>query len=176
LQERLEAAGVRTCIVAACNAGRLFRPEIYYVLDAAPGDPLFEPATLGIINSSAPPDRQQSGVLMARREDSEVEITNEGRTSEFSTVTQTLLGLNRAPTTQARPGAAGQGARVLRFVVSNMLIQLVTNDPAPRLTTGYVRNKSSYEYSDQESELLFQRFLQFVNGVAEREYENSRPE
>src|SRR6185436_18227944 len=49
LAERLGTAGVRTCVLAACNSRRLLRPEIYHELDRTR---LFLPATLGIMNGS----------------------------------------------------------------------------------------------------------------------------
>lgn len=36
LTERLADAGIRTCVLAACNARRLLRPEIYHQLDSDP--------------------------------------------------------------------------------------------------------------------------------------------
>src|SRR5688572_20127880 len=50
LQEWVEPVGVRHIIISACNSGRLLRPEIYLKLNRDPGDPLFLPATLGIID------------------------------------------------------------------------------------------------------------------------------
>ena len=52
LQERLEGTGIRFCLLAACNAGRLFRPENYLTVRADAGNRLFEAPTLGIINAS----------------------------------------------------------------------------------------------------------------------------
>src|SRR5262249_29805562 len=51
LQEKLDGLGVQLCVIAACNAGRLFRPGIYKTVKPDVRDRLFLPATLGIINA-----------------------------------------------------------------------------------------------------------------------------
>ncbi|HKG23645.1 MAG TPA: hypothetical protein VKC34_17215 [Blastocatellia bacterium] len=171
LRGRLQTAGVRFCFVAACNSGRLFRPEVYHRLNPRPGDPLFKPATLGIINSLRSSYSPNPNVIMARRADSEIEATNEGETSELSPVAQEVLGLRLS----ARTEGAAPGARALKFVVSNFVIQLLTRDPGLRLATaGFVRNKSSKDLPDTQSEVLFQKFLAYINAIAGREYEAKR--
>ena len=53
LQEKLEGMGVRLCVIAACNSGRLFRPGTYKTIKPQPRDSLFLPATFGIINATS---------------------------------------------------------------------------------------------------------------------------
>jgi len=164
LQERLEGLGVRLCVVGACNAGRLFRPEIYRELNPRPGDPLFLPATLGIVNTSAKYDPASSKIVVVRRAESEIETTSDGDASELSPAAREILGL-------ARP-ARDRTSRNLHFVVSNLLIQMLIHDPRLKLTaTGYMNAKSRRDLSNAESEVLFERFLSFINQVAEREHQ-----
>lgn len=162
LQEKLDGLGVRLCLIGACNAGRLFRPEIYETLDAKTRDPLFLPATLGIINATKGYDPSQSKMVVARRAESEIETTSDGDTSELSPQARKALGLDQ-------PGA-GRKPQDLHFTVSNLLIQLLTHDPRLRLTSlGYANEKSRNDLSAAESDALFDRFLSFINQVAERE-------
>jgi hypothetical protein len=173
LQERLEPLGVRLCIVAACNSGRLFRPQIYKRFNPHPGDPLFLPATAGIVNSSPGFDPSASRVQVARRAESNIDSTSDGLSSELSPVAQTLLGLRRDAPAQA--AARSERPRVIRFVVSNTLIQLLLHDPAVRLTaTGYDNDKSHKELPDAVSDRLFEKFVHFINQVAARQYQASR--
>ncbi len=62
LLENLEGSGVHTCLLAACNAGRLFRPENYHTVKVGEGNNLFEPATLGIVSTNA---RLKAGTRIA---------------------------------------------------------------------------------------------------------------
>src|SRR5207244_3049956 len=91
LQEQLDGSGVRLCVIGACNAGRLFRPEIYQSLDDKCGDPLFLPANNGIINCSLGYDPACSQVAVMRRADSHIESTIEGDTGELSLAARLLL-------------------------------------------------------------------------------------
>lgn len=161
LQEKLEGLGVRLCVIGACNAGRLLRPEIYKALKAQPRERLFLPATLGIFNASQKYDPTQSSIVIARRAESHIEATSDGDTSEFSALTRTVLGLinEHAP-------------RQLQFAVSNLLIQMLVGDPSLKLTaSGYSVEKSRKRFSEAESEDLFRRFLSYVNNVALREWQ-----
>jgi hypothetical protein len=170
LQERLEAIGVRLCVIAACNSARLFRPQIYRRLNPRPGDPLFLPPTAGIINSSAGFKPSQSHVVMARRAASNIDSTSEGDSSELSPVAQGLLGLRGDAATPA--AATTDARRVIRFVVSNTFIQLLLHDPPLQLTaTGYAERKSHEEMADAESNILFEKFVRFINRVAERQHQ-----
>src|SRR5687767_12315180 len=83
LTERLATAGVRTCVLAACNSRRLLRPAIYHKLDPAR---LFLPATLGIMNASQE-EAEQSGVRLLARADSHIESLSVGTTRELSAST-----------------------------------------------------------------------------------------
>src|SRR6185503_1514135 len=103
LQEKLEGLGVRLCVIGACNSGRLFRPEIYRTLNPQPGDRLFLPATLGIINASKDYEPSKSNMIVVRRAESEIESTSDGTTSELSPLTRALLGLEK-------PNASVRGA------------------------------------------------------------------
>lgn len=164
LQEKLEGLGVRLCVVGACNAGRLFRPEIYKTLNPRPGDPLFLPPTLGIVNASAKYDPARSKIMVVRRAESEIETTTDGDAFELSAAAREILGL-------ARP-TRDRTLRSLHFVVSNLLIQMLIHDPRLKLTaSGYANAKSRSDLSDAESEALFDRFLSFINQVAEREHQ-----
>ncbi len=164
LQEKLEGLGVRLCVIGACNAGRLFRPEIYKTLNPRPGDRLFLPATLGIVNASAKFDPASSKIIVVRRAESEIETTSDGDTSELSPLARTILGLDKPDRGRESPN--------LHFVVSNLLIQMLIHDSRLKLTgSGYTNAKSRRDLSDVESEVLFERFLSYINQVAEREYQ-----
>lgn len=166
LLEKLEGLGVRLCVIGACNAGRLFRPEIYKTLNPRPGDRLFLPATLGILNASANYDPTRSEIIVVRRAESEIETTSDGHTSELSSLTRTILGVDQP--------ARGRESPNLHFVVSNLLIQMLIHDPRLELTaSGYTNAKSRTDLSDAESEALFERFLSYINQVAEREYQKN---
>ncbi|MEK6410430.1 MAG: hypothetical protein AABN34_26200 [Acidobacteriota bacterium] len=167
LQEKLEGLGVRLCVIGACNAGRLFRPEIYETLNPRPQDRLFLPATLGIINASKDYSPAKSKMIVVRRAESEIETTSGGDTSELSSLTRVMLGLER-------PGAPVRVARPLHFAVSNLLIQMLIHDPRLKLTaSGYTNEKSRNDLSEDESDVLFQRLLSYIDSVATREYQIS---
>lgn len=173
LRQRLEAAEVQICIVAACNAGRLFRPEIYDRLNSRPNDPLFKPATLGIINATQADNAAQSSgqrqIAMVRRSDSLIEALCGGWTRELSPVAQRMLGL------ATLSGDRIVRVRNIRFIISTTLIQILTNDPALRLTSrGFVTEKSPSRFANQEAEAIFQSFVKLVNRVAEAEKSQRR--
>lgn len=164
LLEKLDGLGVRLCVIGACNAGRLLRPDVYKTLNPRSGDRLFLPATKGIFNASPNYDPAKSGIIVVRRAESEIETTTDGNTSELSELARSLLGLD----------AGDQNRRFtnLHFVASNLLIQMLIRDPRLKLTaSGYANTKSSRELSNAESDALFERFLSFVNQIAEREYQ-----
>lgn len=168
LQEKLEGLGVRLCVIGACNSGRLFRPEIYKTLNPRPNDRLFLPATLGIINASKDYDPAKSKMLVVRRAESEIETTSDGDTSELSPVTRMMLGLEQSDD-PVRPAPS------LHFAVSNLLIQMLIHDPLLKLTaSGYANEKSKNDLSEDESDALFQRFLTYLDGIAERESLSAR--
>jgi len=165
LQEKLDGLGVSLCVVGACNSGRLFRPEIFKTLNPEPHDRLFLPPTLGIINASKEYDPAKSKMTVVRRAASEIETTTDGDTSELSPVARIVLGLEEEAAPSRIP-------RRLRFAVSNLLIQMLIHDPRLELTSsGYANEKSKNDLSEDESDVLFQRFVTFIDGVAAREYQ-----
>ncbi len=168
LQEKLEGLGVSLCVIGACNSGRLFRPEIYKTLNPEPHDRLFLPPTLGIINASRDYDPARSKITVVRRAESEIETTSDGDTSELSPLTRIVLGL------EPEDGLV-RVARRLRFAVSNLLIQMLIHDPRLQLTSsGYANEKSKGDLSEDESDVLFQRFLSYIDGVAASEYQKAQ--
>jgi hypothetical protein len=165
LQENLEGSGVRVCLLAACNAGRLFRPENYLTVRADEGNHLFEPATLGIINASADFDSALSSVTIARRVESHIEVINECHLSEFSPLTRSAL-LDSSSAAGLKPTTT--------IAVPEMLIQLLLKDDGLRLVAwSQEMEKSRAETNDNYRERLITRFLQYVNTVAAKEPERS---
>jgi hypothetical protein len=167
LQEQLDATGVRLCVITACNAGRLFRPAIYKMLDTQTRDPLFLPATLGIVNASSgyDPARSVVGVLYPAK--SALETTNEGEVSELAPLTRRMLETDEAIAERT----TSRGSGPVRFVVSDILVQLLLRDPRLLLRAGgYVTAKSSENFTNKESEELFQSFLAYLDEVALRQY------
>lgn len=161
LQERLSGTGVKLVLVAACNSGRLFRPEIYYRLDPANGDELFKPATAGIVDASEAFHATQSGIVVARRADSHIENTTEGRFSELAPITRMLM--------EGKLGrkVGGRAPARATFVVSDMFIQLMLGDPSLRFTaTGYVDRLDESGPSYASSERLYERFVRKLNALA----------
>jgi hypothetical protein len=157
LQEGLEGTGVRTCLLAACNAGRLFRPENYLTVRADEGNHLFEPPTLGIINASPNFDPARSSVNIARRVESHIEVINECRLSELSTRA-------RAELTQGSDIPLKASSRI---AIPEMLIQLLLKDDKLRLVFwGHEMEKSQAETNDSVRESLITRFLRFVDALS----------
>ncbi len=157
LQEALHDTGVRRVIISACNSGRLFRPEIYNVLNPDPGDCLFLPPTLGIVDAPFDFDSSETHVSVQRRKKSNLETLIHGRLTELTPSARQVFRANtrRAPS---------------RFVISTMMIQLLTRDRSIQLTgKGFEELKSRDDFPVKESEKLFQRFLGFLELVAHRE-------
>jgi hypothetical protein len=148
LQEQMDRAGVEAIVLSACNSGRLLRPEIYNALDRSNGDPLFLPATLGIVNASEGFDPASSSVRVLRRVQSNLETLLHAETRELD----------------PRIGRALHGEGISwRFAISTMLIQLLTGDASLELTAdGYETEKSRDELSARRSEELFRRFGTFL--------------
>lgn len=156
LLEGLAGTGVRTVLLGACNAGRLFRPENYHTVTAGEGNRLFEPATLGVINASRDFDSLQSDITIARRAESHLEVINECHLSEFSPITRSAL----------LSASGGLNAKT-RIAVPEMLIQLVLNDEQLHLVSdGFEIEKSRAETNDNYRERLISRFLLYVNTAA----------
>lgn len=152
LQEAAEKLGIRTVIISACNAGRLFRPEIYRTIDRNPGDPLFLPATAGILDAgnSFRPDRSSTQVV--RRKQSNLETLVEGSFGELPAWLSERL--------------RDEGHKRGKFVVSTMLAQLVLGDRTLQLTgEGFETEKSRANLTPKESERLFKRFLGFLRST-----------
>jgi len=149
LRERLGAAGVRTCVLAACNSRRLLRPAIYDTLDR---ERLFLPATLGILNANGrgPGD---AGLRFLARADSHVEGVTVGRTDELSPPSLRALGLaDDAP---------------MSFVVSDLFVQLMTGDPSLDLREATpVDRLQRITPEDAYAEALFARFVEHLDRLA----------
>ncbi|HUQ33153.1 MAG TPA: hypothetical protein VM095_13615 [Pyrinomonadaceae bacterium] len=170
LQENLEGTGVRLCVITACNAGRLFRPQIYMRLNRQTSDPLFLPATRGIFDATPGFQPDKGSVRVVYPGNSALETMNEGESSELSPAAQSVLG-RRWVKPQASPRNNTRGGS-FRFAVSDILFQMLLHDARLQLLTGgYVREKSSNNFTNRESEDLFQEFLSFVDEVARREYQ-----
>ncbi|MFN7945075.1 MAG: hypothetical protein U0Z53_06965 [Blastocatellia bacterium] len=148
LQEQLDGSGISRLVLTACNTGRLFRPEIYNTLKLPPHDPTVLPATRGIINASPDFDPARSRVELVRRTDSRIEQTSEGHYRELPEAVRRALAL---------PASND------RFVVSNLMMQMLINDPQLQLTSeGYVNTLSRHTESAKTSEAMFQSFLRFL--------------
>ena len=157
LQQNLEGTGVRVCLLAACNAGRLFRPENYLTVHADEGNNLFEPPTLGIINASANFDPTRSSVTIARRVESHIELINECRMSELSPRARAAL----------LQGSDGSLKLSSRIAIPEMLIQLLLKDNELRLIAwGHEMEKSRSETNNSLRERLITRFLRFVDAAS----------
>jgi hypothetical protein len=147
LQQALEGTEVEEIIVSACNAGRLFRPAIYNRLDRFVADPLFLPATLGILDASADFRSDRSRIRVSRRKESKLETLIEGDFAELS------------PNLLLQPAVRGEK----KFVVSTMLIQHLIGDRNLKLVSGgYETARSSADLTREECERLFGRFLQYL--------------
>jgi len=164
LLENLEDSGVRVCLLAACNAGRLLRPENFHEVKATEGNHLFEPPTLGIINATDEFDPSTSSIAIGRRAESHIEVINECHVSEFAPATKTSL----------IAASNGRLKTTTRIAVPEMLIQLLVDDDHLKLVSeGYELEKSSAETNNGYREQLISEFLRFVNGVAEKERRTS---
>ncbi|MGH9457618.1 MAG: hypothetical protein ACRD2J_08270 [Thermoanaerobaculia bacterium] len=152
LQERLAAAGANEVFVSACNAGRLFRPTIYEELDRTPGDPLFLPPTLGVLDASPSFDSEASPVRIYRRATSHLETLMHGSTRELSAAARAHIEKGRGPQ---------------RFVVSTMLVQLLLGDTTLELTDqGWTTEKSRRDFHPDVAEAMFQEMVRFLARAA----------
>ena len=149
LRERLGTAGVRYCVLAACNSRRLLRPAIYHTLDRGR---LHLPATLGIIDAESR-DADAAEVRLLARADSHIESLSVGKTAELSPPTLNALGL--------------AGCDPMRFVVSDMLVQLLTRDPSLDLREATPVNRLKLETpEDAYADDLFERFVTHLDQIA----------
>ena len=152
LQERLGRAGVRRVVLVACNAGRLFRPEIYGEIDVAARDPLFLPATRGIVNSSPGFDPTKSEVSILRRAGSLKENAMEGFIADLSPTARQALGMPWG-----------------RFVVSDLFMQLLLRDSEVQLTSsGYEVELSRANPLNSRSDAIYKRFVTLLDEAAQR--------
>lgn len=157
LQERLGEARIPAAVISACNSGRLYRPGIYEALRPVEDEPLFLPATLGIVDATRNFNRHTSSVLMLRRKESNLETLMEGQLREF------------APATRKTLTEGGRSADS-RFIVSTMLLQMLLGDAGLELTSeGYEDRLSGGDFSREEREAIFRRFIQAMNEAALRE-------
>lgn len=151
LQEAADKLGIDTVLLSACNAGRLFRPEIYNVLNREPDDPMFLPPTGGVIDARRDFDPGRSETSLLRRKQSRLETLMEGKFSEL-------------PSWLRKELEANTGRRQGKFVISTMLIQLILADPSLQLTsTGYDLEKSRADLTPGQSEKLFKRFVAYLS-------------
>jgi len=156
LQEHLGAAGIRTGVITACNSGRLFRPKIYNVLSPDPDEPLFLPATLGILQASSEFDSARSEVIMLRPVASNLESLIEGQVSELNGAVAALF-----PTVEGADD---------RFVVSALLIEILLDDPRLQLTgAGYEEKLSKADLTLRAREALFERLLSYIDSMGLQE-------
>jgi len=158
LQERLGRVGVRKFVIAACNTSRLFRPDVYNRLDRDVSDPLFLPATLGYVEASEGFDPRTSSVLVIRRADNQKENTSEGTAAELSPATRRALGV-----------ADASAARGMRFIVSDLFVQMITGDPKLRLTSsGYVSRIELTGADNERSDRYYRGFVRILDAIAAR--------
>lgn len=160
LQEWVEPVGIKYVIISACNSGRLLRPEIYLRLNRNPGDPLFLPATRGIIDASDLFDPKRNPVTVLTPGASHIETTLVGSLKEL------------APSTREALVSAAKQHKVKlpqQFAVSEMLIEMLLRDPDLELRTGaWVEELSKEQTTPQASERLFESFVAHLNFVAAR--------
>jgi hypothetical protein len=157
LQENLEGTGIRYCLLAACNAGRLFRSANYRTVQADAGNPLFEPPTLGIINASKDFNPDKSSITIARRAESHLEVINECGLSELSP----------AAVAELTEDSKGDLTAESHIAVPEMLIQLLLKDEELRLVLASAEiQKSRAETVDKLREDLINRFFDLVNDLA----------
>jgi hypothetical protein len=165
LQEILEPVGLRYIIISACNSGRLLRPEIYTRLDRDPDDPLFLPATLGIIDATDDFNPRRSKVTVITPAESQIETTLVGSIRELSP----------AARRQLTAAAKSRGVSLPRqFAISEMLIRMLLRDPSLRLRTGaHVEEKSDYQTPPEASEAIFRSFAGHLDLIASRDASGS---
>ena len=161
LQEILEPVGVRYIILSACNSSRLLRPEIYRKLNRDPGDKLFLTPTRGILDATEDFDPKRSNVTVITPGTSQIETTLVGSLREL------------APSTRDAIMEAARKRDInlpKEFAVSEMLIQMLTRDPALVLRTGaHVEELSKVQTLPSASERLFKAFVAHLDFVAARE-------
>lgn len=161
LQEILEPVGVRYIILSACNSARLLRPEIYRTLNRDPGDKLFLPPTRGILNATADFDPKRNHVTVITPGTSQIETTLVGGLRELAPATRDAI----------KEAATKRGIKLpSQFAISEMLIRMLTRDPALILRTGtHVEELSKVQTEPSASERLFKAFVAHLDFVAARD-------
>lgn len=162
LQEWVEPVGVRNIMISACNSGRLLRPEIYLKLNRDPGDPLFLPPTLGVIDATDSFDPSRTRVTVITPVSSHIENTLVGGVREL------------APATRKALAAAAKEHDITlpkQFAVSEILIMMILRDPKLQLQSGadYTEVLSKEQTSVATSERLFKAFVDHMNYIAARD-------
>jgi hypothetical protein len=161
LQEILEPVGVRYIILSACNSARLLRPEIYRRLNRDPGDKLFLTPTRGILDATDEFDPRRNHVTVITSGTSQIETTLVGSLRELAPSTREAI----------KDAAAKRGITLPKqFAISEMLIQMMTRDPALVLRTGtHVEELSKVQTLPSASERLFKAFVAHLDFVAARD-------
>ena len=162
LQEWVEPVGVRNIMISACNSGRLLRPEIYLKLNRDPGDPLFLPATLGIIDATDAFDPSRTRVTVITPVSSHIENTLVGGLRELAPATRKALAAAAKEHDVALPK---------QFAVSEILIMMILRDPGLQLQSGadFTEVLSKEQTSVATSEKLFKSFVDHLNYIAARD-------
>jgi hypothetical protein len=150
LDEQLYASGIRTCIINACNAGRLFRPEVYRALDRWAFDRLLLPATSGGLTPSAAYNRTNPRVAFLIPRLNQLQSLTVADVREFDARTRKRLGVEEGS-----------------YVISDTLIQiLLRKRPAavvpPKGTDVLMRTT----LTAQRGEQLFREFRTWLNQQA----------
>jgi hypothetical protein len=160
LQETLEPAGVRTIVLSACNSGRLLRPAIYRKLNRNPGDKLFLPPTLGVLDATDSFDPKRNSVTVLTPGASHIENTLVGSLRELTPATRVAI----------EEAAKTSGITLPdQFAVSEILIRMLTRDPELELRTGeHVDALSKEQTSQDTSEQLFQTLVAELDRIATR--------
>ena len=162
LQEWVEPVGVRNIMISACNSGRLLRPEIYLKLNRDPGDPLFLPATLGIIDATDAFDPSRTRVTVITPVSSHIENTLVGGLRELAPATRTALAAAAKEHDVTLPK---------QFAVSEILIMMILRDPELQLQSGadFTEVLSKEQTSAATSERIFKSFVDHLNYIAARD-------
>jgi hypothetical protein len=162
LQEWVEPVGVRNIMISACNSGRLLRPEIYLKLNRDPGDPLFLPATLGIIDATDAFDPSRTRVTVITPVSSHIENTLVGSLRELAPATRTALAAAAKEHDVTLPK---------QFAVSEILIMMILRDPELQLQSGadFTEVLSKEQTSAATSERIFKSFVDHLNSIAARD-------
>jgi hypothetical protein len=161
LQEILEPVGVRYIILSACNSARLLRPEIYRKLNRDPGDKLFLAATRGILDATDTFNPKRNHVTVITPGTSQIETTLVGSLRELAPATREAIAAAAAKRDIKLPQ---------QFAISEMLIRMLTRDPALVLRTGtHSEELSKVQTEPAASEQLFKAFVAHLDFVAARE-------